>query len=77
MPSQMTLPKLSEAGEDAVVSQWLIAPGARIAVDDPVISMETEKVVVDVASSVSGRVIRLLVEAGETVRVGQPILEVE
>ncbi|MCE5309065.1 MAG: hypothetical protein LLG20_15610 [Acidobacteriales bacterium] len=77
MARQMLMPKLNEAGSDCVVSEWMVAAGSTIHEDTPVVAMETDKVIVDVPSTVEGCVTRLLVASGETVRVGQPILEVE
>ncbi len=77
MPGQLLMPKLNEAGSDCVVSEWMISLGDTISEDTLVVSVETDKVVVTVPSTISGRVSRLLVAPGETVRVGQAILEVE
>jgi pyruvate/2-oxoglutarate dehydrogenase complex dihydrolipoamide acyltransferase (E2) component len=73
----MVLPKLNQAGDDAVVAAWIVEIGDAISVDVPVIEMETEKVTVEVCSTVAGRVTRQFVSKGDTVKVGQPILEVE
>jgi pyruvate/2-oxoglutarate dehydrogenase complex dihydrolipoamide acyltransferase (E2) component len=73
----MVLPKLNEAGDDAVVSHWIVNVGDAIVLDVPVIEMETDKVTVEVYSTVVGRVSRRLVREGDKVKVGQPILEVE
>ena len=73
----MVLPKLNQAGDDAVVAAWIVEIGDAISVDVPVIEMETEKVTVEVYSTVAGRVTRQFVSKGDTVKVGQPILEVE
>ncbi len=73
----MALPKLNEARDDAVVSDWMVKVGDMIAVDMPVITMETDKVEVEVCSTIAGRLTQLLVRRGDTVKLGQPILEVE
>lgn len=77
MRRQMVLPKLNQAGDDAVVSDWIVREGDTIAMDVPVIEMETDKVTVEVCSTVAGKVTRQFVRKGDTVEVGQPILEVE
>jgi pyruvate/2-oxoglutarate dehydrogenase complex dihydrolipoamide acyltransferase (E2) component len=73
----MFMPKLNEAGSDVTISEWMVAVGDRVALDDPVLAVETDKVVVEAPSTVSGVVLRLLVAPGQTVAVGEPILEVE
>ncbi|MCC7499142.1 MAG: hypothetical protein IT160_16275 [Bryobacterales bacterium] len=75
--TQMLMPKLNEAGSDVIISEWMVAVGDDVALDDPVVAVETDKVVVEAPSTVSGTIRRLLVAPGETVAVGQPILEVE
>ena len=77
MARQMLMPKLNEAGSDCVVSEWMVGAGSTIQEDTPVVAMQTDKVIVEVPSTIAGRVTRLLVASGETVQVGQPILEVE
>lgn len=71
------MPKLNEAGDGAVVSGWMVKVGDRITLDMPVIVVETDKVTVEVAATLTGTVSRLLVRDGEVVTIGQPILEVE
>jgi 2-oxoglutarate dehydrogenase E2 component (dihydrolipoamide succinyltransferase) len=71
------MPKLDERESDVTVSNWLVAVGDSVSAGKSVIAVETDKVTVDVESLVEGRVTRLLVQPGDVVKVGQPILEVE
>jgi pyruvate dehydrogenase E2 component (dihydrolipoamide acetyltransferase) len=73
----MLLPILNSAGDDATVESWLVAAGDVISEDMPVLVVEMEKAAVEVESSVAGRVVRLLVNPGDVVKPGQPVLEVE
>jgi pyruvate/2-oxoglutarate dehydrogenase complex dihydrolipoamide acyltransferase (E2) component len=77
MARQMLMPNVNQAASDATVSQWRVAVGDVIEIDLPVIEVETDKALVEVPSTVSGKVVRLLVGKGDTVKVGQAILEVE
>ena len=77
MPRQILLEKLNEAASDVTVSGWLVSIGDAIAEGDPIMSVETDKVVVDLPAPIAGRVAALLVDPGQTVKVGQPILELE
>lgn len=54
-----------------------MAAGDVISEDMPVLVVEMEKAAVEVESSVAGRVVRLLVNPGDVVKPGQPVLEVE
>ncbi|HEY2933685.1 MAG TPA: biotin/lipoyl-containing protein [Acidobacteriota bacterium] len=68
---------MNSAGDDATVESWLVAAGDVISEDMPVLVVEMEKAAVEVESSVAGRVVRLLVNPGDVVKPGQPVLEVE
>ena len=75
--SKVVLPELGENIEAADVSAVLVAVGDVIQRDQPVIEVETEKASLEVPASADGRVTELLVNAGDTVKVGQLILVVE
>jgi pyruvate/2-oxoglutarate dehydrogenase complex dihydrolipoamide acyltransferase (E2) component len=77
MTEPMLFPKLNEAGDDGTVDSWLVTVGDTIGEDTPIMIVEMEKASVELESSIAGIVKQLLVEPGEIVRVGQPILEVE
>jgi pyruvate/2-oxoglutarate dehydrogenase complex dihydrolipoamide acyltransferase (E2) component len=73
----MEFPQLTQAQSLTTVKEWLIAAGDVIEVGSPVLSVETDKAVVEVESEVQGRVKRLFLEVGEEVQPGQTMLEVE
>ncbi|MEX2228499.1 MAG: biotin/lipoyl-containing protein, partial [Dehalococcoidia bacterium] len=77
MATEFKLPDLGEGIEDADVLRVLVHEGAEIAVDDAVIEIETEKATVEVPSEVAGRVTRVMVSQGDTIKPGQLILLVE
>ena len=77
MPVQFALPDLGENIESGDVIRILVAVGDRLAEDQTVIELETDKAVIEVPSSVDGTVTEILVQQGDTIAVGQPILEVE
>src|SRR6202041_3100128 len=55
----------------------MIAPGATVSEGQAVMELETDKAVVEVPSSVSGKVQEILVKEGEKIKVGQVIFTVE
>ena len=63
--------------KDVEVIEVLVAAGAEIAVDSPLITLETDKAAMDVPSTASGRVTELLVKKGDRVSRGDPILVLE
>jgi pyruvate dehydrogenase E2 component (dihydrolipoamide acetyltransferase) len=71
------LPDLGEGLQEAQVVQWHARQGDEIAVDTPLVSVETDKAVTEVPAPWSGRISRLCAEVGEIVKVGAPIVEFE
>jgi 2-oxoisovalerate dehydrogenase E2 component (dihydrolipoyl transacylase) len=72
-----TLPDLGEGLEEAVVTQWLIAEGDVVELNQPIAEIETAKAVVEVPSPFAGKVVRLHAEAGSTVSVGSALVTFE
>ncbi len=77
MPVQFALPDLGENIESGDVIRILVDVGDRLAEDQTVIELETDKAVIEVPSSIDGTVTGILIQQGDTIAVGQPILEVE
>ena len=77
MPVQFALPDLGENIESGDVIRILVAIGDRLAEDQTVIELETDKAVIEVPSSIDGVVTEILVQPGDTIAVGQPILAAE
>ena len=77
MPVKFALPDLGENIESGDVIRILVDVGDRLAEDQTVIELETDKAVIEVPSSVDGTVTEILVQQGDTIAVGQPILEVD
>jgi pyruvate dehydrogenase complex dihydrolipoamide acetyltransferase long form len=71
------LPELGENIHSGDVVNVLVHEGDRIAANDGVVELETDKAVVEIPCPHGGRVLKLHVRKGETIRVGQPILTVE
>jgi pyruvate/2-oxoglutarate dehydrogenase complex dihydrolipoamide acyltransferase (E2) component len=67
------LPKLSDAGDDAAVLEWLIDTGATVAEGVPLIRVETAKATVDVPSPVAGILEEQLVKVDDDVSTGDPL----
>ncbi len=71
------LPDLGENIESGEVINVLVSEGDALAEDQPVIELETDKAVIEVPSTVSGTVTKVLVAEGDRAQVGQAILMVE
>ncbi len=77
MATEVKVPTLGESVTEATVGAWLKKPGEAVAADEPIASLETDKVAVDVPSPVAGVMGQQLVKEGDTVNVGAVIATVE
>jgi pyruvate dehydrogenase E2 component (dihydrolipoamide acetyltransferase) len=77
MTVELKLPELGENIDAAQVVKILVAVGDAVVKDQPVIEVETGKATIEVPSSITGRVTALKVAEGETIKVGQVILELD
>ncbi|HWP25498.1 MAG TPA: dihydrolipoamide acetyltransferase family protein [Xanthobacteraceae bacterium] len=71
------LPDLGEGLREAEIVAWHVAEGEHVVVDQPLLSVETEKAVVEIPSPRAGHIAKLFVRAGERVPVGAPLLAFE
>lgn len=75
--NEFKLPDLGENVESGEVISVLVSMGDTLNEDQPVIELETDKAVIEVPSSVSGKITQVFVKEGDTASVGQIILTVE
>jgi 2-oxoisovalerate dehydrogenase E2 component (dihydrolipoyl transacylase) len=71
------LPDVGEGLTEAEIVQWRVAPGDRISLDQVFVEIETAKSLVELPSAFEGIVSELLVDEGNTVDVGTPILVIQ
>jgi 2-oxoglutarate dehydrogenase E2 component (dihydrolipoamide succinyltransferase) len=67
---EVRLPKLGESVTEGTVGRWLKAAGDRVAFDDPLFEVSTDKVDSEIPSPYDGVLLEVLVAEGETVPVG-------
>ena len=67
------LPDLGEGLQEAEILQWHVSPGETVATDQPLVSVETDKAIVDIPAPYSGKIEKLFAGQGEIVRVGAPL----
>ena len=77
MAEKITVPTLGESITEATVSKWLKSKGEKVAADEPIVELETDKVNVEVPSPISGILGSISVKEGETVNVGSLLGTVE
>jgi 2-oxoglutarate dehydrogenase E2 component (dihydrolipoamide succinyltransferase) len=77
MATEIKVPVLGESITEATIGEWLKKPGEAVAADEPVASLETDKVSVEVPSPVAGVMGAYAAQVGDTVQVGAVIGTVE
>lgn len=77
MSAQVKVPTIGESVTEATIGQWLKKPGDPVALDEPIASLETDKVAVEVPSPVAGVMGEYVAQEGDTVAVGAVIATVE
>jgi 2-oxoglutarate dehydrogenase E2 component (dihydrolipoamide succinyltransferase) len=76
MATDVKVPALGESITEGTLAQWLKKPGEAVAQDEPIASLETDKVSVEVPSPVAGTISEQLVAEGDTVAVGAVIARI-
>jgi 2-oxoglutarate dehydrogenase E2 component (dihydrolipoamide succinyltransferase) len=75
--TDVEVPALGESITEGTLAQWLKKPGEAVAADEPIASLETDKVSVEVPSPVAGVLTEQLVGEGDTVAVGAVIARID
>ncbi|WCT74077.1 2-oxoglutarate dehydrogenase complex dihydrolipoyllysine-residue succinyltransferase [Sphingomonas naphthae] len=76
MATDVVVPTLGESITEATLGQWLKKPGEQVKADEPIASLETDKVAVEVPSPVAGVIGELVAAEGDTVNVGAVIARI-
>lgn len=69
MATEIRVPALGESITEATVAQWFKKPGEAVAVDEPLVELETDKVTIEVPAPAAGVMAEILVAEGDTVEV--------
>jgi pyruvate dehydrogenase E2 component (dihydrolipoamide acetyltransferase) len=77
MAYQFILPDIGEGLTESEILDWRVKPGDSIKEDDILLEVESDKATVEIPSPVSGTVKEIFVAAGQTAKVGQPLIEIE
>ena len=77
MATDVIVPALGESITEGTLAQWLKKPGEQVAADEPIATLETDKVSVDVPSPSAGVLTETLVNEGDTVAVGALIARID
>ena len=77
MTDTFLLPDLGEGLQEAEIVSWHVSQGDHVVMDQPLLSVETDKAVVEIPSPLSGRVLALHVAIGDLVPTDAPLVDIE
>ena len=75
--SQIKMPQLGESVTEGTVDKWLKHEGDLVKRDEPLVEVVTDKVNAEIPSPFEGKLLKIAVAEGETVRVGAVIAQIE
>jgi 2-oxoglutarate dehydrogenase E2 component (dihydrolipoamide succinyltransferase) len=70
MTTEIKVPSLGESVTEATVAKWLKRPGEAVAVDEPVVELETDKVTLEVPAPAAGTLAEIVADEGANLSVG-------
>jgi len=71
------LPDLGEGLQEAEIVKWFVAAGDTVAVDQPLVSVETAKAIVDIPAPYAGKIVKLYGNPGDIAHLGAPLVAFE
>jgi 2-oxoglutarate dehydrogenase E2 component (dihydrolipoamide succinyltransferase) len=76
MASEVTIPEVGESITEGFLAEWSQPDGAVVAIEDPLLVLETDKITMNINAEQAGR-LHILVAEGETVQVGQVVATID
>ena len=73
MAQRIDMPSLGQTTDELVIVEWLKKEGDPVALGESLFSVQTDKAQVEVESVAAGTLLKVLRDAGETVRSGSPV----
>ncbi len=70
-------PDIGEGLDEGIIAEWHVEKGQEVVMGQPLVKMETDKVVTDIPSPRTGRIATLYGHVGETIQVGSPLAELD
>jgi 2-oxoglutarate dehydrogenase E2 component (dihydrolipoamide succinyltransferase) len=77
MSTEVKVPTLGESVAEATIGSWFKQPGEAVKADEPIASLETDKVAIDVMAPMDGIMGQQLAKEGDNVSVGAVIATIE
>lgn len=76
MPVDVRVPSMGESVTSATVAAWLKQPGDAVRIDEPLVSLDSDKATMELPAPAAGTLVEVLVAAGDTVTVGQVVARI-
>ncbi|AQT45979.1 2-oxoglutarate dehydrogenase E2 component [Bartonella apihabitans] len=77
MANEIRVPTLGESVTEATIGKWFKKVGDAVAMDEPLVELETDKVTVEVPSPVAGKLTEIAAKEGDNVEVGALLGSIE
>lgn len=77
MATDIVIPQLGNEITEAEMTEWLVAVGDEVEEGDPVLTITTTKMALDLDAPASGKLAEIVVEEGELVEVGTVVGRIE
>jgi 2-oxoglutarate dehydrogenase E2 component (dihydrolipoamide succinyltransferase) len=77
MPVEVRIPEVGESIVEVQIAQWLKAEGDQVTKDESLAVIDSEKTTFDLPAPENGKLSRILCQAGQTVKVGASIAQIE
>lgn len=77
MANEIRVPTLGESVTEATIGKWFKKVGDAVAMDEPLVELETDKVTVEVPSPVAGKLTEIVANEGDNVEVGALLGSIE
>jgi 2-oxoglutarate dehydrogenase E2 component (dihydrolipoamide succinyltransferase) len=74
---EIKIPQLGESVAEGTIGTWLKGVGEAVAVDEPIVEVETDKVAMEVPSPVAGVLVEQIVGEGDTVEIGALVAKID
>src|SRR6187455_1514883 len=75
--AEIRVPTLGESVTEATIGKWFKKPGDAVAVDEPLVELETDKVTIEVPAPAAGTLAAISAKDGDTVAVGALLGEIK
>jgi len=75
--AEIRVPTLGESVTEATIGKWFKKPGDAVAVDEPLVELETDKVTIEVPAPAAGVLAAIAAKDGETVAVGAVLGQIQ